>query len=74
MRYAHKISKPDMDEICFGRNKGEFSDEADIAFNLHLDRLKKYAYEYRNENGKRIDLILLQEPLWFALNIRKENK
>ena len=55
-----------MDDICFHLNKGEFSEKAEEAFEKHLSRLIKYDKKFKNENGKRMDLILQQEPLWFS--------
>ena len=55
---------PDYQELNFCR-KGEFSPESDIAFDKHIDRLKKLNDHpmFKKMNGKRIKEICKTEPL-----------
>ena len=65
MRHAKHIPKPDLDQWCWDINRGEFSDETEEAFNKHIKRLHKAADFFKNENGRRMKLIIREESLWY---------
>lgn len=63
-RTPHNNISPDYQALYF-RSKGEFSLEADMSFDKHIDRLKKLNESpmFKKMNGKRVKEICRTEPL-----------
>lgn len=64
------ISKPDLDDICFRSNKGEWSDNTLLAFQRHLAKLDKLNKMHAHLNGSKINRIKREERFWYSINAR----
>jgi hypothetical protein len=59
------LSKPDLDDLCFARNTGEFGLISEEAFDEHIEKLDKLNKFFKNRNGDRMQLITREERLWY---------
>ncbi len=69
------ICKADLDNLCFEKNKGDFSPRSDEAFEKHLKKLSKYVEFAKQQfpctnTMEFVSYVLTCKPYWYSGGIK----
>jgi len=61
-----KTSNPDLDDLYYHSNTGEFSLQEEEVFEKHLTKLRNAADQFKNRNGDRVACITSRVRPWYS--------